>query len=495
MAKRSFKDLYFGLASAEAEVAHDQERFLRTYYDRWDLGKRLASHDFFLIVGPKGAGKTALSEFMRLKLASAAGHDQVFHRTLNLDEVSPGLSPLSTISQKLVSDQAAGITDTAWRLFISLRLFELLVKDQGGSLVSDPHALRLANELADAGLAESDFPSVLRRVRENKLSFSLKGVLGGERTTKSSDEVPVAKLGDALMRLVLDAKSESHFLLAIDGLDRIIGDNRAYWLTLAALLRVGDDLHQKLRSARSDVRLFVMCRSDVFRRIRFADSDKIAGDSAMFIDWGAQQTVPLDSPLWDYLSAKAELSPAELFEYFPKYVSVGLRGSDTPRNIPVAEYLLQSTRSTPREMTMLMRRLQEELPRSGYLTSERVRMAVDNFSSRDLLTTVAAEATGMLDEELDEKLEEILSGLPSATNLKWADVESSVVQSGLAASHTGTLCEFLFLAGLLGNYDPRTGYVQFYHRRDTYRFKRQGPWQLHRGLMYAFNIPYSAGPA
>ena len=49
------------------------------------------------------------------------------------------------------------------------------------------------------------------------------------------------------------------------------------------------------------------------------------------------------------------------------------------------------------------------------------------------------------------------------------------------------------MAGLIGNYDRNTGYIQFYHRRDTYKFKRTGPWQLHRGLMYAFNIPYSRG--
>ena len=49
------------------------------------------------------------------------------------------------------------------------------------------------------------------------------------------------------------------------------------------------------------------------------------------------------------------------------------------------------------------------------------------------------------------------------------------------------------MAGLLGNYDPRTGYIQFYHRRDTYKFRRTGPWQLHRALMYAFNVPYTRG--
>ena len=37
------------------------------------------------------------------------------------------------------------------------------------------------------------------------------------------------------------------------------------------------------------------------------------------------------------------------------------------------------------------------------------------------------------------------------------------------------LGEYLFLQGAIGNFDERSGYVQFYHRRDTYKFKRRGP--------------------
>lgn len=491
MAKRNFNDLYFGLASAEAEVANDPDRFLRTYYDRLNMAKRLRKQDFFLVVGPKGAGKTAVSEYIRLSMTRDAGIEKVFSRTLNLDEVSPGVSALSTLTQKLVSENSTATTDVAWRLFVCIRLFELLMRDQACSLNDDAQALCLNADLAEAGLADSDFPAVLRKVRENKISFKLGKYLAGERGTKNSEDIPVTKLGDALFRLVLEAQTTSKFVLSIDGLDRIIVDNKAYWLTLAALLRVGDSMHMQLRRAQADIRLLVMCRSDVFRRIRFADSDKIAGDSAVFIDWGAQQTIPADSPLWDYLASKSGIEPDELLGLFPEYVTVGLRGSDKPRRIPIAEFLLQSTRSTPREMTMLMKRLQEEVPPGGYLTSERVRAGVDNFSSRDLLTTVSAEATGLLHEALSDNLEEVLSGLPFAQNLTAEMVQQAIVAAGLSADLTSQLCEFLFLAGLLGNYDPATGYVQFYHRRDTYRFKRTGPWTLHRGLMYAFNIPYS----
>ena len=67
----------------------------------------------------------------------------------------------------------------------------------------------------------------------------------------------------------------------------------------------------------------------------------------------------------------------------------------------------------------------------------------------------------------------------------------SLKNAGIDPELSSELTEFLFLAGLIGNYDSNTGYVQFYHRRDTYKFKKGGPWMLHKGLMYAFNIPYA----
>jgi hypothetical protein len=51
--------------------------------------------------------------------------------------------------------------------------------------------------------------------------------------------------------------------------------------------------------------------------------------------------------------------------------------------------------------------------------------------------------------------------------------------------------EYLFLQGAIGNYRQASGYVQFYHRRNTAGFDRRGPWMLHTGLAYALNIPFA----
>lgn len=490
---RGFQKLYFGKASAEAELAGGKgaEYFFRTFYDRWNIRAKIEAKEFFLVVGPKGSGKSAINEFIYLYLVDRYGEYSVHSQTLNLDEVGPGVVPLTEISSKLVSSQQGTTTEQAWRLFLTLRMFDLLLKDQSCSLLQDAQVSRLHKDLQAAGLVGSDYPTILRRVRENKIKIGYRGT-GAESGSRVTDDLPVAQVSEAILRIILAARSENHFVLSIDGLDRIIGDNPSYWHTLAALLRVGDELHGKFSSAEADLRIFVMCRSDVLRRIRFADADKITGDSALFVDWGAQLTIPRDSSLWDYLASKAGISVEQLFAYFPDAVTVGERGR-RPKKISTAEYLLHFTRSTPREMTLLMKRIQEQLPAHGYVTPERIRAAADEFASRDLLSIVNAESTGILHDQLGDRLEEIISEIASAGRVDKKGLAEAVKSAGLDERLTSELAEFLFMAGLLGNADPNTGYFQFYHRRDTYKFKREGPWALHNALMYAFNKSYSRG--
>lgn len=163
-----FASLYFGLAAAENEVAKDPERFRRTYFDRWGLAKKVAEHERFLFLGPKGAGKSAASKFVGLQWKEELGSQGVFITDVDFDELNRTQSPLTGLDRKLVSDELISMTDTAWKLFLSVRLLESLLGDAASSLSRDPHAIKFLNDLRDAGLASDDYPNVLRRVRERK---------------------------------------------------------------------------------------------------------------------------------------------------------------------------------------------------------------------------------------------------------------------------------------------------------------------------------------
>lgn len=482
-----FIRLYFGQAAAEREVASDPERFRETYFDRWNLATQVLEHEKFLILGPKGSGKSAAAHYVALSWKKKFGKESVFFKSVDFDELNRTQSPLSSLDKNLVSSEVTYLTDSAWRLFIGIRLLESLIEDNACNLARESQVLKFMAQLREAGLASDDYPQVLRRVRERKGGIRIP-YLSGEVISRESDVVSREQLGEAVVNLIQKAETPNRHLLAIDGLDKAIGDNDSYWRTMASLIRVGDGICQRLLATRNNsAYVMIMCRSDVFRRINFSDGPKIAADSGIYMDWGSEQQDDRSVLLWDYLAAKGKIDKDRLLQFLPRYVKVGSR-----RRIPTTKYILDFTRYTPRDISLLFKSIQQHANPYRELTGQQVRSAADSFARQHLLNEIKSEAAGLLPSTVIQKIENILSELPShkftreqlASALSEAELanEVSVQQFG----------EYLFLQGAIGNYSPSSQYVQFYHRRDTAGYNRRGPWILHTGLTYAMNIPFTS---
>ncbi|MGH9031070.1 MAG: P-loop ATPase, Sll1717 family, partial [Acidimicrobiia bacterium] len=401
-ATTGLSDLYFGRAAAENEVASDADRFVETYFDQWDLLSTFEGHNRFLILGPKGSGKSAAAHYIQLQWKRRFGDHAVFATYVDFDDLNRTQTPLASLDKKLVGDVPA-LTDSAWRLFLAVRLLDSLMRDNACAFGSDPQVLKLVGELRSSGLASDDFPQVLRRVREKRGSVGVPKLGQVQAKAVETSEVSVGQLGDALIELVIKAPTANRHLLAIDGLDKAIGDKPAYWQTLAALVRVADALTRRLREHNAvHVHLLVLCRSDVFRRVRFADAAKIAADGGIYTDWGAEAANPKDVRLWEYISRKARTPIDDLFEFFPTGVRVGEEG-----RVAIERYLLQVTRYTPRDMTLLFNTL-SDFSGDGVLSNAQVRRGADTFASRHLLTEVMAEAHGLLPEPVVDRFEQVI---------------------------------------------------------------------------------------
>lgn len=481
----TFRSLYFGRAAAENEVAEDPDRFLDTYLDRWDLANQVADHSRFLLLGPKGAGKSAAAWYVALAWSRELGQESVFRRYVDFDELNRTQSPLTSLDKKLVSDQVTNMTDAAWKLFIGVRLLESLMEDPACGLSRDPQAVQLMTKLREAGLASDDYPKVLRQVRERKGTFGFPKFVNGQLSSKDGDSLSPGQVGDAVLRLAMEAETPNRHLLLIDGLDKAIAENDSYWQTLAALIRVADSIKRAAGRARH-LYVVVMCRNDVFRRVHFADAPKIAADAAIHIEWHAEAADTRDVLLWEYLARKAKIEKSELLAQLPASVRVGKQGA-----VETLRYLLDFTRYTPRDVSLLFDNLRKEAVEGSPITGAQVRTAADRFASQHLLSEIMAESVGLIPVVAMQRLPGLISSLPRrvVTRDDWIKAHSDAGLSDVIDPIE--LGEYLFLQGAIGNYRPDVGYYQFYHRRDSYAFFRRGPWVLHTGLIYALNVPWS----
>ena len=60
----TYQSLYFGRSDSRNEATEDREGFLRSYVDLNDASKAVLKGDKFLVLGPKGTGKSALAWYL-----------------------------------------------------------------------------------------------------------------------------------------------------------------------------------------------------------------------------------------------------------------------------------------------------------------------------------------------------------------------------------------------------------------------------------------------
>ncbi len=64
MAKPWYRDLYFGMSDSRNEVNENREAFVKSYVDLNGAISAVVNGQKFLVLGPKGTGKSALAWYL-----------------------------------------------------------------------------------------------------------------------------------------------------------------------------------------------------------------------------------------------------------------------------------------------------------------------------------------------------------------------------------------------------------------------------------------------
>ncbi|WP_345516054.1 P-loop ATPase, Sll1717 family [Phytohabitans houttuyneae] len=485
---RFFKSLYFGEASAEAEAEKWPLYFVNSFLDHSGVAKRICEGDAYLLIGPKGAGKSSYVEYLRLQAPEAS---QFFIRREDLGELRGALK-----TDLSLSESGAELTELAWSTWIWTHLFDSLMADNGASPQLDPETVSLHAELRMAGVATGDFRTVLREIRRKQHKFAVPRIYEFTSASGHETRVNIGQLRDLLADIVCKARTSSTHVLALDGLDSAEIGTDSYWKQLAALLRASTRAHQQLRSAESRVRICLLCRSDVFLKIPIPDSNKIRHAWGVELKWDYGLETPKDSILWEMLEKKVAArgaSTGDLLEtYFPSYMEVGKR--TRPRRIPMPRYLLELTRSTPRDMVMLMRYIQDELNPQQGLDIDRIRAGANSYCKYYFTGEVINELIGMVDASIAQGVISAMTRLPARRFSREDFLDLFSNQDGPSALEADTILRQLYLVGAIANYKPSGGgeeYVKFYHRRSHAELDLRGPFLLHNALTYGLNLPWT----
>lgn len=483
-----FASLYFGEAAAEDEAEKNPEMFVKGFYDRRNLVQRLRTGDAFLLIGPKGAGKSSYVEYLGLRWKNDV---QNFIKREDLGDLR---GALAADSRPVPPD--AEINEMAWSTWIWCRLFDSLMGDEGCDLTRQPEVVQLHKQLQAAGILAGNFRTVVREVRKRQHKFLAPKVYEYSTETEGRREIHLPQLRDLLVELVTGAITESTHTLTLDGLDSAFIGSQVYWQHLAALLRAATVIHRRIRKANSTIRIVILCRSDVFLRIQLADSNKIRQTWGAELDWTYGIDSAENSFLWDLLEHKISAGGAHVQDllrtYFPEFMEVGERTKVL--RIPMARYLMDLTRGTPRDIIMLMKKIQDQAGTGTILDVRKIRAGVNMYCRQYFPGEIANELVGMIPDELAST---IIGSLSRLSSRRFSRSDFAGIFSGLLSPHDLTvdaLLQQLFLAGAIANRTEgiREEYIRFYHRRDYGELNTRGPFLLHTALTLSLNVPFAS---
>lgn len=491
-----YRDLYFGKSDSRNEANANQGEFVRSYVDIRGILEAAIDGQKFLVLGPKGTGKSALAWV--LKLTESGG-------TYLVDVLDASSLPLAEIP-RLQTGQDAGPERTviAWRFILLCNYLQLLLRDTAIYFASDREVKRVAKLLRDYGFMSDASGKAIVNISSTTVTIPIPKI--GEIYKKEQrSHLNIYNLVPYLESWVSSALSDTRHVLLLDGLDSILLNDPKYDESLASLVQAAYTLNQRFIERDSCGSIVLLLRNDVFARIELSlpDSQKMRDDLSAQLDWRILSgAAGLSSPLMSLVNKKAaqalSVSAVDVLSFFPDVITVGTRGP-RPRRIFTFQYLLNMTRHTPRDLLRLfeeIRKVEEDQPlgpEDAILGEDVIHEGVLRYATDYFVGAIRNEFAGTEGGPIAAS-----AAIAALKNLGKQEFDREDFKKALAdldiltPPNNGRLLELLFYAGAIGNVfgigDNR--YMQFYHRRDESQIYLKGRFILHNALVHAWAMPY-----
>lgn len=491
------------MSDSRNEASENRERFVQSYVDLDGASDAVLAGRKFLVLGPKGTGKSALAWYLEASEING---------THLADVRDASALPLAEVP-RLQTGQAAGPERTvvAWKFILLCNYLELLLRDQGCSIHQNREVTRVAKLLRDFGFMGDASGRALVTASNTTVEIPIPKI-GTIYRRESKAAISIYNLIPYLEEWVSTAEADIRHVLLIDGLDSIFLNDVKYDESLSSLVQAAYSLNQTLRQHEATGSIVLLVRNDVFSRVALSlpDSQKMRDDMAIDLDWRILSGPGgKDAPLIRLVNAKASkalgVSDVQVLDYFPDSITVGGRGS-RPRTFPTFQYLLNMTRHTPRDLLRVFEEIRKVAAAGTYasdgtaLSPDLIHEGILQYSTKYFVGAIQNEFAGF--EGGPEGAQAAMTAIQEIGRQTFTATEFRVVlaaQTPRVDAEADRLLKLLFFAGAIGNYIAHTNesYMQFYHRRDDSQIYLKGTFILHHALIHAWAMrrTKSAGSA
>jgi len=477
-----FDQINFGEARAEWESTNSPVLIQKGFLDPSGIVPLLMEQNKYLVLGYKGAGKSALAEKIRLETHA---------RTRMMTTVIP-LSdfPYASFGKIMAGkEEPQARFPITWSWLLLIMILDSFSKDQASPTQYDAQFVKAINSLIDLGLLPpTDLSAVVTKSSKHSFKVAIpKLIEQAFEDTKIPAEMDMQfrRLVDHLKELVNQFKSPNKHIIIVDGLDDILLSKEIQYLSLAALVYETDRLNLSFMKNGVDAKIILLCRTDLFERLPGPNKNKIRQDAAYEIDWYHDPRTPNDSFLIQLANLRASVHFHRNVNIFSMFFPPHIKQSDT------VAFLLERTRHTPRDFIQLLNHL-KPFYRGGIFTVPQILSGIRQYSMQYFLPEIWDESAGYVSREhLDCFLATVRSLRRRVS--PYGTLLSKACSTGrIEKTDFDNLLYVLYECSAIGNrwLDKKSGEMRFdfkYRNRNS-AFSDENDIILHFGLWKALNL-------
>lgn len=474
-----FSDLNFGDIDATQEAIDEPELLLNGYFDYREAAYGIETRNLWLLLGPKGSGKTAVLEHIRLKWQ---GDPNRFFMLWDLAGF-----PVNDVTG-FGSGQSLGAsrTQSGWEFLLLLRLLSSLSNDVGATS-AHRQLEQLISGLRKQGYITNDWIGAVTKWKMGPIKMDLKFLSSEFGSSEKNNELTSQGPLEAsafIKETLIENPSESRHLIALDGLDSFFFEDHDEWNSLTGLIQAINSLNKWSKASRLPYLFVTAVRSDIFDVLSGPDLNKMK-QKAVHLDWNAGGIGP-QNDLWNLVQGKTSVRHPQINlvkQYFANH-----RAWIYP-DIPTA--ILDHTRLLPRDIIAALNYMKLEYGGRSAIPQAIAESALKRYCIEYFVGEIFDNLAGVLPPNKTPRLRSFEDVLRTSPRRMFSfEYLQRELEGEIETHEIRQLLKQLFDVGGIGMRNGK--YTDFAYRNVSGAgFSRHHQYMLHDALTRAWNRPWT----
>lgn len=479
-----FRKIQFGKAAAEKEKSDYPHLLIEGFLNIHGYFDQILTGDKFLVLGPKGSGKSAIGAKLELDSNKTENVGKVFVKQQYL--TSFPFEPFSKIIQSNESFETK--LPIHWEYLLLISLMDLFLKDPNCKNRESDLFKQNIQCLKNLGvLPNKDFREIISKSTDKNWKVGLGDYVSYNSANKIEEKpFSIEMILSSLREICYSISTTSKHLLIIDGLDDTLDPKSDQFTALSSLILATERMNSLFRTKCIDVKVVILCRTDLYDKLPGTNTTKTKRDSAIILNWYQDQTNIHSTHLVELINLRARLSLGKEVDVFKDFFPEYLPPYDRRKTI---NYIFDHTRHTPRDIIQLLNEIQLHCT-DKIVTKDAIFEGIKSYSQDYFVPEIRNQLNGFLSVSDIDNTIRLLSSNGSITFEYGKIEEKKYSDKRFATLDLDKILNLLFDCNAIGNDIFENG-----RRRVTFKFRNPhasfDPTQkimIHKGLIKGLNL-------